>query len=136
LSDAQCSGGGADSDGYCYAFVNKPTTWADASSQCQQTGGQLVSVYNESIQNRIKSLLVSNSNYGAPVWTAAKQEESNDMIGYSLSLWRWVKGQLSFINFTATLGYMCLILEMGEPYSHPVDSLRDGRTIFTLVTPS
>ena len=91
-ANAQCSN--YNSNGYCYYLVRGPASWTQAQAYCGQTGSTLVGIYNTTIQNQVRQLL-DQQQFSGKVWTGAREEESNDMIGYPTPLWRWVKGRPS-----------------------------------------
>jgi len=86
----QCSSN-YNSYGYCYTLIRNQANWTDATAYCERTGGKLVGIYDNNVQEQVRTLLVSEQ-FSGSIWTGGKQEEPDDMIGSPQSLWRWVKG--------------------------------------------
>ena len=91
-----CDGILVDNNAMCIYIANVPSTWEDAKNGCQMTGGQFVSLLDNTYESVIISLLQTRSNTGT-AWLGGRRE---DNINYWSQLWRWASGKQPTLSIT------------------------------------
>ena len=82
-----------DYNNHTYIVYVADKSWTDAKTWCEQNGGYLVTVTDESEWNKVKELLGGIN--GAPAWLGAESTSGSWkwVTGESLTFSNWIKGQ-------------------------------------------
>ena len=84
-------------DGTCYEHFTQLISWTDANSSCVSWGGELVSLYSQTLINILPNL------FNASSWTSANNFYSN----FTLKWFNGSRVELTTVNLTSTVcGYL------------------------------
>ncbi|XP_052676660.1 uncharacterized protein LOC128158029 isoform X2 [Crassostrea angulata] len=112
--------------GRCYWTVSGFTSFADAHKHCQNDGGMLAEIPDQSAQTEIKKWLENNQNYWTRIWIGVNDmnEEGNfeNMLNETVNYTNWASGEPNnAISLYCGLrnGCDCVMIISGKWYDTP-----------------